>query len=237
MLLCWASAAHPAPPPAPPASWGGGWGFVGAASTDTNLPRVLLIGDSILNGYRGVVVRELADKANIDVWLNPVHQGSPELHEQLKAVMAQGPYDVVHFNMGLHGFDEGRSRIPEDQFRPLTRKLVATIREGAPKARLIWASSTPMTRAGKPTELEPENDRIILAHNQMAAEVMGEWQIPINDLYALMLDKLQLGRGDTVHWQPAGSAVQGQAVASVIEQQLKTKSSKALTPTPVIAPR
>lgn len=74
-------AANRPPPPATPANWGGGWGFFGASTTGTNLPRVLLIGDSILNGYRGTVTRDLAGKANVDVWLNPIHQASPELHE------------------------------------------------------------------------------------------------------------------------------------------------------------
>ena len=147
--------------------------------------------------------------------------------------MAQGPYDVVHFNMGLHGFDEGRSRIPEDQFRPLTQKLGESIRTGSPKTRLIWASSTPVTYAGKPTEIDPANNRFVIEHNKMAAEVMTEFHIPINDLYSLMLDKLELGRGDTVHWKPEGSEVQGRAVAAIIEQHLKSKSTKAGIQTPV----
>jgi hypothetical protein len=242
LMVSWVAAASPValassrksstPPPATPASWGGGWGFVAAATTDPKLPHVLLIGDSILNGYRGTVARELTGKANIDVWLNPIHQASPELHEQLKGVLAQGPYDLVHFNMGLHGFDQGLSRIPEDQFKPLTRKLVEAIRKGAPGAVLIWASSTPMTLKGKPTALDPLNNPIIIAHNKMAAQVMEEWHLPINDLYSLMLDRLQLGRGDTVHWKPEGSLVQGRAVASMIEDHLKARSTKPSTSNP-----
>ncbi len=247
LLASWVATASPAdptparksppPPPTPPASWGGGWGFAAAATTEPKLPRVLLIGDSILNGYRGTVTRELAGKANIDVWLNPIHQASPELHEQLQGVLAQGPYDLVHFNMGLHGFDQGRSRIPADQFQPLTRKLVEAIRKGAPGAVLIWASSTPMSLNGKPTELDPVNNPIIIEHNKLAAQVMQEFHLPINDLYSLMLDKLDLGRGDTVHWKPEGSVVQGHAVASIIEPHLKARGAKPSTSNPEPAAR
>ena len=79
------------------------WQFYRATPQDPALPRVLLIGDSIVNGYRGPVCQELAGIASVDAWLTPLNLKSAKLHDDLKRVLAQGPYDVIHFNIGLHG--------------------------------------------------------------------------------------------------------------------------------------
>lgn len=191
-----------------------GWGVQSANVTNHALPRVLLIGDSILNGYLATVIRELDGKANVDAWVNPYHQASEGLHEKLREILACQKYDVIHFNMGLHGWSQGR--IPDGQFIPLTRKLVVTLRTGAPKARLIWASSTPVTLKGQPTSLDPAINPIIIDHNAMAAEVMKTAKVPVNDLYSLMVKRLDLARGDQFHWKPEGSHLQGEAVAASI---------------------
>ena len=39
---------------------GGGWGFRQADKPDPSLPRVLLVGDSVMNSYRADVARLLA---------------------------------------------------------------------------------------------------------------------------------------------------------------------------------
>ncbi len=196
-----------------------GWGVREAKVKNPNLPRVLLIGDSILNGYLPTVVHELDGKANVDAWVNPYHQASEGLHEKLAGILAGKNYAVIHFNMGLHGWAKGR--IPDGQFIPLTTKLVETIRTNAPKARLVWASSTPVTTKGQPIVLDLAINPIIVNHNAMAAQVMSAAKVPINDLYSLMVNRLDLARGDQFHWKPEGSLVQGKAVAASIAEQLK----------------
>ena len=197
-----------------------GWGVREAQVKNPNLPRVLLIGDSILNGYLPTVVRELDGKANIDAWVNPYHQASDGLHEKLRDILASHNYAVIHFKMGLHGWPKGR--IPDGQFIPLTRKLVETLRTNSPNARLIWASSTPVTIKCHPTALDPAINPIIINHNAMAAQVMTDAKIPVNDLYTLMVNRLDLARGDQFHWKPEGSIIQGKAVAASIAGQFKT---------------
>ena len=197
---------------------GKGWRLSKADVKDPARPRVLLMGDSILNGYLKEVTAELDGKAYVDAWVNPYCQNSYRLHEMIAEVMATaGPYDVIHFNMGLHGWQKGR--IPEGQFTPLTRKLVETFRKKAPKARLIWASSTPVTTKGKPVELNPEINPVIVEHNRLAAEVMKEMDVPVNDLYAPLAGRLDLARGDQFHWTgPAYSILAKTIAASIVER-------------------
>jgi hypothetical protein len=199
----------------------GGWKVYPAANPIPGLPRVLLIGDSIVGGYRGVVARELRGKANVDVWLTGAAESSPGLLDDLKKVLAQGPYAVVHFNIGLHGWPKGR--IPEGQYEPIMRKYVATTREHAGNAKLIWASSTPITEKGKPTELDAVNNPTIVERNRIAAGIMKETGIAVNDLHALVGDKLNLAAGDKFHWKGPAYELMGEQVARFVAENLTVK--------------
>lgn len=203
---------------------GKGWRLDKAKVTDTARPRVLLIGDSILNGYHKQVIASLKGKAYVDAWITPVHQ-SEHANKLLAAVLDQGPYAVVHLNMGLHGWPEGR--IKPGTFEPLTEAMILVIKNKLPKARIIWASSTPVTMKGKPTELEPKINPIIDDHNRMAAKVMKKLNVPINDFYALLVTKQQLARGDRFHWKPPAYALLGKMAAVSILRELASTTTKS----------
>jgi hypothetical protein len=121
--------------------------------------------------------------------------------------------------MGLHGWQKGR--IPEGQFEALTRKYVETIRADSGRAKLIWASTTPVTVKGKPEQFDPEINPIILEHNAMAAKVMAEFKIPINDLYSLVSPHLAFAAGDGFHWKREGNEMMGKTVAEAIVRMLR----------------
>lgn len=135
----------------------------------------------------------------------------------VKRPRAQGPYDVVHFNMGLHGWQEGR--IKPGTFEPLTKAYVEVIKAALPKAKIIWASSTPVTVQGKPADIDPEVDPVIVDQNRMAAKVMEEMKVPVNDFYNLLVEKRDLARGDRFHWKgPAYDLLAKKVVESVLRE-------------------
>ena len=193
---------------------GNGWGMDRAKVVDPKRPRVLLIGDSILNGYRKHVIKAFEGKVYVDCWVNPYHQ-SQQVNQKLAEVLEKyGPYDVIHFNMGLHGWAEGR--IKEGTFKPLTRDYVEVMRKKLPEAKLIWASSTPVTVKGTPSELHPEIDPVIVEHNRLAAEVMGQMNVPVSDFYGLLVDQRALARGDSFHWTgPAYKILADKTIESI----------------------
>ena len=199
---------------------GPGWRLDRATITDAHRPRVLLVGDSILNGYVKSVTASLDGKAYVDAWVNPYNQ-SEHLNKLLAEVLANGPYDVVHFNMGLHGWQKGR--IKDGTFEPLTKAYVEVIREKLPKAKIIWASSTPVTVKGKPTELDPEINATIVEHNRMAAKVMAGLRVPVNDFYSLLAPKLGLARGDQFHWKPEAYLLLAKSAADSILRELSAR--------------
>ena len=197
---------------------GKGWGLDKAKITDEKRPRVLLIGDSILNGYGKKVSAALDGKAYVDMWVNPYNQ-SEYLNKLLAEVLAQGPYDVVHFNMGLHGWQEGR--IKPGTFEPLTKAYVQVIRDKLPHAKIIWASSTPVTVKGKPTELDAAINPVIADQNRMAAKVMAEMNVPVNDLYTPLSTQLPLARGDQFHWTAPAYELMTKMVTESVLKELK----------------
>lgn len=198
---------------------GGNWGVREAVVTDASLPRILLIGDSIANGYLEPVRKALEGKANIDAWITPTHQGDKRLPAIVEEIAKQHDYAIIHFNLGLHGWQKGR--IPEGQFEPLTHALVQGLKRGAPKARLIWAATTPVTVKGEPGKLDPEVQPIIDAHNAMALKVMQEEGVAINDLGGLMLKHLDLAYGDMFHWKKEGMVFIVNAVTETLAAGLK----------------
>lgn len=197
---------------------GSPWGLKLGDDSDPNLPRVLLIGDSILNGYRRQVSESLTEEAIVDAWVNP-HFQSEKLNLLLGEVLQGREYDVVHFNVGLHGWQEGR--IKTGTFKPLTRSYVQVIQERQPTARLIWASSTPILTRGKPSTLDPEANPRIVKHNRLAAEVMREMGVPVNDFYGLLLHRLELARGDEFHWTAPAYKILGDKAARAIRNALE----------------
>jgi hypothetical protein len=202
---------------------GGSWSLREATVTDPSLPRVLLIGDSITNSYLEPVRKALAGKANIDAWITPTTQADKSLPKTIAAILAWQKYAVVHFNMGLHGWQAGR--IPEGQYEPLTRQLVEDLRKGAPQATLIWATITPVTVKGEPEKLNPDIQPTIVEHNRMALEVMKAEGVQIDDLAGLMAKNLPLAAGDMFHWKAPGVALLtesvSQSITTALDQQKK----------------
>ena len=193
---------------------GGSWSLRMATVADGSLPRVLLIGDSITNGYLEPVRKALDGKANIDAWITPTSQGDKSLPATLAAILAQEKYAVIHFNLGLHGWQKGR--IPEGQFEPLTHQMVQALKKNAPQAKLIWATITPVTTKGEPEKLNAEIQPTIEQHNAMALKVMKEERVEINDLAGLMMPNLKLAAGDMFHWKPEGRDLQVKQVSAVL---------------------
>lgn len=199
---------------------GKGWKLNQAKMEDPKRPRVLLIGDSILSGYMAHAIKRLEGKAYVDAWVNPYNQSEHLNNKILPEVLAKGPYDVVHFNMGLHGWPEGR--IKPGTFEPLTRGYVEVIKAKLPKAKIIWASSTPVLLEGDVKQLDPIINANILEQNRMAAKVMSECAVPVSDFYALLADKLHLARGgkDKFHWTPPAYQILGDKCVEAVSKAL-----------------
>ena len=110
---------------------------------ETKLPRVLLIGDSITRGYYSQVEKDLAGKAYVARLTTSRSIADPVLYAELAMVLDQYPWDVVHFNNGMHGWG-----YTEEQYGREFPRFLAAIRKHAPHAKLVWCSTTGVLTSG-----------------------------------------------------------------------------------------
>lgn len=178
-----------------------------------NLPNLLLVGDSITKAYFPAVADDLKGVANVYLFVTSACSGDPRLPEQLHEYfrMMGVSFAVVHFNNGMHGWG-----YTEQQYAAGLPQIIAALRDGAPKAKLIWASTTPVLHDSP--EGGASNSRIDL-RNKLASEVMSRKGISSDDQHQLMLKHQDLHDGD-VHYTAAGSALQAEQVAAIIRAAL-----------------
>jgi len=174
---------------------------------DTKLPRVLLVGDSVSNGYASHVSGLLKDKAHVDLLATSKSVCDPAFLLELTLATDGYKHAVIHFNNGLHGW-----HLTDAQYEGGLRRMVAMLRVLAPQAKLVWGSSTSaVTWPDK--QLDPKANAVVLKRNEIAARVMTELGIPIDDLYAAIVGHCDW-HSDTLHFNQDGYAA---LAASVVK--------------------
>jgi hypothetical protein len=185
-------------------------------ANETNLPRVLLIGDSITRDYFREVEKRLAGKAYVGRLSSSAFIGDGALLEQIKMTLGSMKFEIIHFNNGMHGWQH-----TEKEYQDAFPACLATIHKFAPQAKLIWASTTPL----KVSPVTPENsteatDARIAERNSIALKFVAAERIPVDDLCSLMNGHPEFHR-DNIHFNREGIALQAAQVASQIEQVLR----------------
>ncbi|MCK5805326.1 MAG: SGNH/GDSL hydrolase family protein [Lentisphaeria bacterium] len=175
---------------------------------ETKRPRVLLIGDSIVNGLNGVTRKELADVANVDLLASSKNISDPALMKEVGYMLGEYEYVVVYFNHGLHGWS-----IPVSEYEAHLQTHVKRLRALSGGAKLVWASITPLRDPNEARNKE------IVAKNEIAARVMKENGIKIQDLHAFVLGHEEWrsdNKRDAYHYCGKGNQALGKKVAEFI---------------------
>src|ERR1017187_1699856 len=147
-------------------------------ASETNLPRVLLIGDSIARAYFPEVEKRLAGKAYVARLATSRFLSDPVLAKEIALVLEGTKFDIIHFNNGMHGWQHS-----EQEYRKAFPEILATIQSHAPDAKLIWATTTPLKES---KTLPPDNqtqasDERIAARNAIALECLKGQGIAVDD--------------------------------------------------------
>jgi len=186
-------------------------------ANETNLPRVLLIGDSIVRDYYPEVEKRLAGKAFVARLSTSRFVADPVLLKEIELVLDGTKFDVIHFNNGMHGWQHS-----EAEYRRAFPKCVKAIRAHAPKAKLIWATTTPL-RDSKGVAYDPRaeySDERIAARNAIAAEIVTGQKLPTDDLNAAMRGHPEF-HSDNVHFNSQGIQIQAAQVTAELEKHLQ----------------
>lgn len=185
-------------------------------TNDKDLPRVLLIGNSITRAYYPEVEALLKDKAYAGRMTTSKSLGDPGLLAEIALVLSYDRFDVVHFNNGLHGWG-----YTEEEYGESFPELIKTIKKHAPGAKLIWASTSPIRTGEGMTGFDPRTERVKV-RNQIALEAVKGQDILVNDLFQLVIDHPEYyAGGDGTHLVPAGVAAMAGQVADVIGKTLE----------------
>ncbi len=194
-----------------------------------DLPRALIIGDSISIGYTPHVVAALKGKVEV------IHHKGNAQHtgtglKMLDRWIGERPWDVIHFNWGLwdlcyrHPESKVQGRrdkvrgtltISLEQYEKNLDQLASRLKKT--RARLIWAHTTTVPK-GEAGRKVGDDDK----YNEVAARVMKKHGVEINDLNALS-DSFPSGlftAAGNVHFKAEGSKRLGQAVAGKITAAL-----------------
>lgn len=198
------------------------WADIWVTDADKDdLPRVLLIGDSITRGYFGDTEKALAGKAYCARLATSKCVADPRFADEVLLLLKQYRFDVIHFNNGLHGWG-----YTEPQYGEGLSAFLDTAKKQAGDAKLIWATTTPMRVSGDLEKFHDKNVRVE-ARNRIAAEIMEKHKIPTDDLFELVVSHPEWYTNDGVHFNERGRPAQGAAVAeSILKQLPKTPASK-----------
>jgi len=205
--------------------WSIGYGYH-LTDEKKDLPRVLLVGDSICNGYQGFVQKFLAGRVNVSFWVSSYCVTSPGYLKLLDFYLSEAKYDVVHFNNGLH---TPRKTSPEVWGQALEAAL-KLVRARQPQAKVVWTTSTPLKDA--------ERTKYVRELNAAAATVVARLGgIATDDLFALLdpLDREKNWADMFHHREPVRMAAGRQVAASVFRAlgiEDDTLSSAPLTVSP-----
>ncbi len=220
-LVVWvgqsASAQEPAKPTAEPA-----------------LPRVLIIGDSISQGYHKTLIKLLESKARVSrIAGNAEWTGTGV--KKIDEWLGEEKWDVIQFNFGLwdmYGWrykDEDRSpKAYEERLEKIVTRLKQT------GAKLIWATTTPACPEAEVTMLNQFKTEVIISaelekeYLDAAARVMKKHDIEINDLHAVVKPKRDelLTAPDNVHYTAKGYEMLGKQVAEMILKAIAPVSAE-----------
>ncbi len=197
------------------------------------LPKVLIMGDSISIGYTPHVIENLKGVAEVRRHkgnAGPTIRGVARIEEWL----GKEQWDVIHFNWGLwdmYGWEYHKEDLSSEAYGKRLESLVGRLKKTG--AKLIWATTTPACPANETTmerrfkqdiRISPELERKYL---ESALAVMKKHEVEVNDLRAFM--KPQLNKyaiaDNNVHFTQLGNRKLGEQVAKAIQFVLSAKAS------------
>ena len=220
------------------------WGSLAAPATNAaakvvaevpGLPRVLIIGDSISIGYTPFVKELLAGKANI-IHAPGNSESTVRGLENLDKWLGPKPWDVIHFNWGLHDMkyidaqtkmtavSKGKQWVPLAEYEKNLTELVHRLKKTG--ARLVWCSTTPIPEGV--TGRVPGDE---VRYNAVALKIMQAEGVPVDDLNAVVGSpdhrSAMGGLPKDVHSTDAGSKVLAAEVVQAIERSAAPVSGAA----------
>ena len=189
------------------------------------MKKVLLIGDSVRQGYDAYVKEKLVDVAEVVYPKENCMYATNVLrflHEWASNLSVAEELDVIHWNTGLWDslrmFGE-EPLTPVNVYAELITRIQKRIQRLFPHAISIFATTSPVLEH----HLWPEPDKLMLynseieQYNAAAVQALAPFDVKINDLYGLLKDIPESYHSDPIHYYtPQATQLIGDAVCAHI---------------------
>ena len=176
-------------------------------------PRVLLVGDSITEGYQAIVRELLRDFCYVD-YIATSYAIDNKIYAVLVEELAKNSrYQIVHFNHGLHGF-----HMCPRTYKSKIKNLLLRIGK---ESKIILAETTIVYREGN-KRLDRAAMRRVNERNEIVAELVTELDCEWNKLFTISEKMTEDCRAeDGVHYTAAGYDLLADSVAKSILRLLR----------------
>ncbi len=201
-------------------------------AAESALPRILFLGDGVQQKMMADAAKELKGRVQIEYPATPANDTGDAL-ARIDELLGDGKWDLIYFNFGLGDLFYKDPRTKE--IRTMS-KLAGGVRVTSPeqygknlaalvsrlkstRAKLIWASTTPIPDAAKADTIYDAGSEV--EYNQIAAQVMARHQVTVNDIHSQVLkssspDEKRPGNRDKN--PQAGSPLQESVVQAILGQ-------------------
>jgi hypothetical protein len=176
----------------------------------SDLPRVLIIGDSHVERYYPAVAAILQDKVYCSKFTTSRSLGDPALIEQLRSVFFSFKFDVISFNNGLHGLE-----YTDEQYSLYIPEVYKLFTESNPGMRLIWVNTTGRRVKDNIAAFDDYNQGVI-TRNKAVENFTKANCIPLIDLYSLSVSHPEYYETDGVHFNKYGVEKEAHCVSDEI---------------------
>lgn len=170
------------------------------------MKNILLIGDSIRQGYDKAVKEALEGKATVYFHeensgdISMVLRSLPDYSCSLK--FENSDIDIIHWNAGLwdcvHRCGE-EAHTPLEIYRYYVERVCIRMKKLFPKATVIFATSTSVISEKMSPDFKRYNEEIE-EYNRVAVETVSSHGFLVNDLYGVSRNLPEESHSDAVHY-------------------------------------
>jgi Lysophospholipase L1 and related esterases len=157
--------------------------------------RIMLIGDSITNGYRRPLQEKFKDSGTlVDMTVGSRGADNPSLYAEIEYAIGSlngYKYKVVHFNNGLHA-----NHLTADEYEQGMIHCIELIKKLQPEAVIILVTSTPYA--------DEDKNAYVHERNAIVKKLAVKYDLPLDDLFTAVTGDSEYPQPDGVHFTSVG---------------------------------
>ncbi len=178
---------------------------------------ILLIGDSITNGYFDKVANYFRNDFDMIKYATSKAIDNPTLLKETEEIIEQvgaSSVKVIHVNNGLHGIG-----MSDEDYEKFFDVFLYNLREICPDAVILIANSTPITTPSAEF-VEAVNNKVVIRRNECVEKLGKKYGYRVEDLYSLVYGNRKIKSDDGYHYNAEGYQLLADLVADSIRKEL-----------------